>query len=156
MKTLILGGLAKAASIFSLEQLWRAPKISDVIVGPVDFQLCDNSMAEMFVLNPNSTSGPNPLIKGVNMTVNLLGTLGQNTTVEMSKILLDVSNQGVSIDQRDLWDKQMIKNGSLNTTFNWLVPSLATSGNYTMNMTGIDSKGNSVYCVLGTFPIDNQ
>ena len=101
----------------------------------MDFEECPAD-SKIFTLNVNKTSAaPDPIVKGTNLLINMIGDLSD--TIYVENVLFEVES-----DDEILFGQNITVSNTFNNTVTqnatYPVPSLASSGEYELRMTGFN------------------
>jgi hypothetical protein len=113
-------------------------------VGEVTYTQCDDDTGS-FTLDTDSTSNdPNPVTKGQDVSLNLVGIVSDS--IEVKNVHIHVDWNGTPLYDED--NKQDNTYDSDYTySLKWNVPSYAPSGDYDITVTGLDDAQSKLLCV---------
>ena len=114
----------------------------------VQWSQCDDDKG-VFTLDDSSSATPDPVQKGADVALHLVGALSDD--INLSKIHIHVDWNGTPLYDEDHTDN-LPSSDPLDYSLKWNVPSYAPDGDYAATLTGIDADGSSKdFCVYATF-----
>lgn len=122
---------------------------------PFPFQVCSGAPTDLSVTDIYVT--PNPPVKGSNIGLQLLGTVDEQLT-EGSNFVINVLYLGTQIFTETVPLENAgatfpVGPGSLQLNYSVLIPSIAPSGAYTIQLTFNDQTGTEITCIALSFSL---
>ena len=119
-----------------------------VTATPVQWSQCADDKG-VFTMDSSTAAVPDPLVKGQDVKLNLVGALSDDIT--LSKMHVHVTWNGVKLDDEDKPNATTYSD-TLTYTYGWNVPSFAPGGAYDVTITGVDADGSTKdFCVEAKF-----
>ena len=114
----------------------------------VEWSQCDDDKG-VFTFDDSSSATPDPLVKGSDVALHLVGALSDD--IDLSKVHIHVDWNGTPLYDEDHTDN-LPSSDPLDYSLKWSVPSYAPDGDYSVVLTGIDNDGSSKdFCVTAKF-----
>ena len=125
----------------------------DIVGAPtkVQWAQCDDDKQAFTLDTDNTSADPDPLVKGSDVNLNLVGALSDDIT--LSNLHIHADWNGAPLYDEDHPEfKGKTFSDTLQASLKWSVPAYAPDGNYAITLTGVDTDGSSKdFCVFAKF-----
>ena len=146
MKVELMPNLLKSASMTAVKLAEGQEIVKDST--KVVWAQCDDDKG-VFTLDDSTSADPDPLVKGKDVGLHLIGALSDD--IDLSKVHIHVTWNGAPLYDEDHTDN-LPSSDPLDYSLKWSVPSYAPDGAYIVTMTGVDTDGSSKdFCVTAGF-----
>ena len=117
----------------------------------VQWGQCDDDKQAFTLDTDNTAADPDPLVKGSDVSLNLVGALSDDIT--LSNVHVHADWNGTPLYDEDHPEfKGKAFSDILQASLKWSVPAYAPNGNYKITLTGVDTDGSSKdFCVTADF-----